>query len=362
MEIGPENQSGSLPLVICGQGLAGTLLAWQLLGLGQKVLVYDPGEAVTSSRVAAGIITPVTGQRLTLTPGLGQFLPEARAGYARIARHLGITHFHACRQIRLWQHDAEPARFASRCQDPEFAAQVHGSGEAAPLVDPALFQGSGQGFVMENSGWLDTAGWLDASAAWFADRGLLRREKLPPEAVRPEAADRVLLPDGQRAAAVIFCEGAAARHNPWFPWLRWKCAKGEILTFSAPALAFTDRILNFGGWLLPGQTAGTFRTGSTYVWDELDQTPTAAARETLEARLRQWVRPAWQVTAHQAAVRPILHQSLARMGRHPVHPALVFFNGLGSKGVLHGPRYARMLAENLVHGTPLPGSLDIAGN
>ncbi len=214
---------------------------------------------------------------------------------------------------------------------------------------------------METGGWLDTKGWLAASAAWFEARGRLQRKKLDPAAVKPDR-DGVILPDGSRAAAVVFCEGAAARTNPWFPWVSWKCAKGEILTISAPELADERRIVSRGGWLLPVDGAGTFRTGSTYVWNRLDETPTPEARAVLEERLRGWLRVPWNVIGHEAAVRPIIHQSLARMGRHPVHPALVFFNGLGSKGVLHGPRYARMLAEHLVEGTPLPASVDVAGN
>jgi glycine/D-amino acid oxidase-like deaminating enzyme len=79
-------------------------------------------------------------------------------------------------------------------------------------------------------------------------------------------------------------------------------------------------------------------------------------------RLSRLLRVPWTVTGHEAAVRPIIHQSLARLGRHPVHRTLAFFNGLGSKGVLHGPRYARLLAEHLVHGQALSVELDVAGN
>ena len=55
------------PIMICGQGLAGTLLAWELVRLGSRVVVVDPGETVTSSKVAAGIVTPITGKRVALS-------------------------------------------------------------------------------------------------------------------------------------------------------------------------------------------------------------------------------------------------------------------------------------------------------
>ncbi len=347
-------------MVIVGQGLAGTLLAWELVRRGQRVLLVDEGAAVSSSKVAAGIVTPITGKRLALGAGVGTFLEEAWASYAAVARELGREHFHHRHQVRLFRHEEESARFAAKCAEAAFAAHVVRGG-AEPLVDPALFRGSGGGFEMATSGWLETRAWLADSAAWFEARGLLRRAKVEAAAMVPEPWG-VRLVTGERAAVVIFCEGAAARSNPWFPWIAWKCAKGEILTLHAPALASEQRIIHAGGWLLPVDGAGTFRTGSTYTWDELDEQPTAEARELLEERLRHLLRVPWQVTSHEAAVRPIIHQSLARMGRHPVYPALAFFNGLGSKGVLHGPRYARQLADHLVEGVPLPPEADVAGN
>ena len=348
------------PIIICGQGLAGTLLAWHLLGLGRRVLLLDPDEAVTSSKIAAGIVTPITGPRVALSPGVGGFLPEALACYAGTARVLGREHFHRCRQVRLWRNEEEPERFAAKRRLPEFAAHLAAE-RPGPLVDPAWFHGSGGGFEMETGGWLETRAWLADSAAWFESCGMRRRMRVEVGAVVPDE-EGVTLPDGLRASVVVFCEGAAARSNPWFPWVAWKCAKGEILTLAAPAMTGERRIVNCGGWLLPVDEAGNFRTGSTYCWDDLTATPTAAARQVLENRLKGLLRVPWEVTGHEAAVRPIIHHSLARLGRHPVHPRLAFFNGLGSKGVLHGPQYARQLAEHLVQGTPLPPEIDVAGN
>lgn len=348
------------PILICGQGLAGTLLAWALVQRGQKVLVVDPAEAVTSSRIAAGIVTPITGKRVALSHEAGLFQAEAAAVYAAVAGELGSVHFHPRTQVRLWRNDEEPQRFAAKRGQADFDAHVAVE-RPGPLVDLTRFRGTGAGFEMPTSGWLETKGWLEASAAWLASRGMLRRGRMDPASLRPSSAG-VTLPDGERFAAVVFCEGAEARSNPWFPWVAWKCAKGEILSLSIPDLAGEDRIINQGGWLLPINGRGSFRTGSTYTWDELDCLPSFPARVELESRLHRLLRVPWTVTGHQAAVRPIIHQSLARLGCHPSYPALAFFNGLGSKGVLHGPRYARLLAEHLLEGAPLPPTLDVAGN
>lgn len=347
------------PILILGQGLAGTLLAWQLHWLGQRVLILDREEADTSSKVAAGIVTPITGKRVALSHEVDAFLPEAAKCYERLVPLLGARHFHPLPQVRLFQNDTERARFAEKRGRPEFARHLT-SPQPSPLAGPDWFHGPLDGFEMRDSGWLDTRAWLSASAAWFAARGEYRRASVRHEDVVLTSSGGMAVA-GIAGSALVFCEGHAGAANPWFSWLKWKSAKGEILSLSIPALAAEKRIINRGGWLLPTGDGG-FRSGATYAWDNLNSEPTEEAGNVLRHRLQNLLRVPWEVTGHQAAVRPILHQSLAKMGRHPSHPALVFFNGLGSKGVLHGPRYARMLAENLVSGEPLPDQLDVAGN
>ncbi|MES2708288.1 MAG: FAD-dependent oxidoreductase [Verrucomicrobiota bacterium] len=357
-----SSSGAAAPILILGQGLAGTLLAWQLHWLGRRVMLLDREDAVTSSRIAAGIVTPITGKRVALSHEVDIFLPEATACYQRAAAALGAAHFHPLPQVRLFQNDTERASFADKRTRPEFVRHLSGP-QPEPLADATLIQGPLDGFEMRDSGWLDTRAWLAASAAFFAARGEYRQASVQPADISLTAGGVSVA--GLHGSALVFCEGHAGAANPWFPWLKWKSAKGEILTLSIPGLRQEHRILNRGGWLLPVDGAaggGTFRSGATYTWDDLSTTPTPEARTVLEQRLQSLLRVPWEVTAHHAAVRPILHQSLAKMGRHPSHPALVFFNGLGSKGVLHGPRYTRLLAENLVHNAPIPSHLDVAGN
>lgn len=350
------------PILIVGQGLAGTLLAWELVRRGRKVLVVDRDEPNTSTKVAAGIVTPISGQRLTLGYGMDRFLPCARTCYSAMESEWGGSYFKATGLVRLWGNAEEETRFKARMTHADFAAHVGtGTTRGGFLIDEACFKDVRGGFEMPGGGWLDTRRWLADAAAWLEGLGMLRRMNLDVASLRPEGG-KVRLPDDSWAEAVVFCEGAVARNNPWFPWLEWKCAKGELLTVSIPELSGEKRIVNRSGWIQPVDGRGTFRAGATYEWGRLDAVPTPEARRVLEGRLEALLRVGWEVTGHEAGVRPIIHQSLARMGRHPVHSGLVFFNGLGSKGVLYGPGYAAMLAEHLVEGKPLPVEVDVARN
>ena len=343
--------------VIVGHGLAGATLAWTLHQRGCRVLVIDRAEAVTASRVAAGIVTPITGQRVALGWRVATFWPEALTFYDRVAAMLGTAHFRQLPHVRFLRTPEEERRWHEKSTDPAFREWL-----ANPEPRPLLPQGvrEGPAFAMR-SGWLDVAGWLDASRAWLRARDSLVVADVADDC-RP-APDHVLLRTTAgdiRAGHVTFCQGHEAARHPLFAWLRWKSAKGEILDLRIPDLA-GDRILNRGGWLLPTGD-GTFRAGSGYEWHDLAPVPTAAGRLAIEQRLTELLAAPWTVTGHAAAVRPIIRESRAVLGTHPVHRRLAFFNGLGSKGVLHAPHAAAALADHLLHGTPIDPEFDLCRN
>ena len=52
--------------LIIGQGIAGTVLAYQLMDSGKKVCIINHQQAFQSSSVAAGMYNPVSGKRMVL--------------------------------------------------------------------------------------------------------------------------------------------------------------------------------------------------------------------------------------------------------------------------------------------------------
>ncbi|MDQ6980689.1 MAG: hypothetical protein Q9M46_04365, partial [Ghiorsea sp.] len=60
-----KNNSEKQSIIIVGGGLAGSLLTWTLMQQGIHIQLYA-GDKTCASRVAAGLINPVTGQRFVL--------------------------------------------------------------------------------------------------------------------------------------------------------------------------------------------------------------------------------------------------------------------------------------------------------
>ncbi len=353
--------------LIVGQGLAGSLLAWELIARGRRVLVVDRDEAVTSSKVAAGIVTPITGKRLAPTWRGEEFWRYATTAYRRIEVQTGQWLFRPVPIARLLATEDEARRWQKRIVEAgaEAGERRLPPGTVPLEIDETLFHNDLGGFQMPGSGWLDVPGFLEATRQHLLER-------LAYAIGRVDADEIAVSRDGVRwknieAARVIFCQGWEGNRNRFFDWVPFRNAKGQILDLECPEAASEERIINRAGWLLP-VGGGRFRGGATYEWDFPDAEATGISdegRSVVEAKLAAMLRVPFTVVGQRAAVRPVIRESRALIGLHPaadLFGRVGFFNGLGSKGVLNGPFFARQLAEHLVNGTPIESEVDLQKN
>ena len=76
--------------LIIGQGISGTFLSYYLQKANRSFLVIDNQESNSASRVAAGIINPVTGRRIVDTWMIGEILPFAWNAYQQLGDDLQL--------------------------------------------------------------------------------------------------------------------------------------------------------------------------------------------------------------------------------------------------------------------------------
>jgi glycine oxidase len=144
--------STAFDVIVIGQGLAGTALAWWLKWSGMRVLVVDREAPITSSRVAAGLITPVTGQRLVPTWRLAELWPAAVAFYRQIETQTGTLCFRETAMVRLLASHTETLSFKQRVASGQFDGLVR---QPEPLVDESWFGDEFGGFEIAHSGQVD---------------------------------------------------------------------------------------------------------------------------------------------------------------------------------------------------------------
>jgi glycine oxidase len=311
---------------IIGMGLAGCSLAWQRHFRGEAFTWEDDDRPGAASKVAAGLINPVTGKNFSPSWRIAEFLPEAEAFYARVGELLGKQLWFP---LPVWRLVAVG----------EWAKVESKLGEAEPWIERIEKEvpGWSRAIVLNGGGRVATREFCESSRHYFAG------------ARRPGNGL------AQDAPATVLCEGAAGLMAGRLG--RHRCAKGEILTLRAPWR--NDRMLiGGGGWLVP--TGGdTFRVGSTYVWDRLDAEPTEEGRAKVKKIARLLGGDDFEVIAHEAGVRPIVRKSQPVIG--PLEDGRVVFNGLGSKGSLYAPGVAARLNAWLEDGTPIDPDLDVEG-
>lgn len=334
-----------LDILIVGQGLAGSLLAWELIQAQYKVVVLDNGQENTS-QVAAGLINPVTGQRLVKNRDIERFLASAMNSYRQLSTHFGKAFFVPLPMLRLFKNSREQAFAERRLSAPEYQAFLQTSdnpitGLEAPFG--LLYQ--------QQTGYLRTCLLLESLRDFFTNQGVYRKTELDYReiALHPELSWRDLKPKH-----IVFCEGHHAVANPWFGQLPFQPAKGQIITCRTTT-NLSPHILNFGHWLIPTETR-QFKVGATFEPEYTDSQPSAQATQTLLQSLRT-VYPALsniELVHQQAGIRPTTLDKQPFIGPHPRHPQLHIFNGFGAKGSLAIPYYAQRFVAALRQQQTLP--------
>lgn len=338
-------------ILIVGAGLAGTTLAWQLHWRGLAFQIVDDGDPVSSSRIAAGLINPITGQRLAISWRYAELLESARSFYQRVQETTAGEFLIHRPIVRLFQNTIEQDRYRRKARD--FGCAVR---DPLPTLDPHAFDPTIGGFETTDSYQLLVAEFLKRSRDYFQNRFATMR--IDPGTIRV-CGDRVYVSEmNQYFRTVIFCQGAAGRDHELLREVPFTLAKGEILTVRIPGLR-ESRIVNRGVWLAP-HGAEQFRVGSTYDRETLDHRPTPTGRKEICEKLKHFVRLPFEVMEHVAAIRPIVDDRKPILGFHPEYGMIGFFNGLGSKGSLQAPFFAGLLADAICGRTRIEAEVDLA--
>ncbi|MDX2186190.1 MAG: FAD-dependent oxidoreductase [Opitutaceae bacterium] len=299
------------PVTILGQGIAGSLLAWELRQRRIPFRILDPGRGDGSSLVGAGIMNPITGQRLVPSWRWSAHLPIALEVYRGLGDAFGE---HFVRPFRIQR------LVASRREERILASRI-ASGELRPHV-AQTFPG---GCWIEGAWQLDSRRLVCRLREMFRSWGVLEETEGSPDL----------------GGTVICCTGAALQAGLG----ALQPVEGAVIEFQTAGLE-PGVILNRGVWVLPLDSSRA-RAGSTY-WKS---TTTAGERAEDIAQLSESVAELVRQPLHE--VTTLTGWRVTTPDKHPVAGWLGspgkfgVINGLGAKGALHAPALARMWADHL---------------
>jgi glycine/D-amino acid oxidase-like deaminating enzyme len=328
--------------LIIGQGISGTWLSYYLQKSGRSFLIIDNNFSNAPSRVAAGIINPVTGRRHAEVWMADEIIPFAWDAYNELGQSLGINaisqrniiDFFPSAQMRLsfQQRVEEDAEYVSISEDENRFRNLFnyelGFGEIKPVYTAHL----------------ETI--LPAWRQLLSEKELLIEEEFDISLLQIKK-DEVQY-GAITASKIIFCDGAFCANNPWFNKLPFAPNKGEALTLRIDDLP-ADHIYKKGFTLAPLAAPGHWWIGSAYEWDFSDVNPTDAFREKAESLLKEWLKLPFEIAGHFASLRPATLERRPFVGLHPLQPALGILNGMGTKGSSLAPFFAKQLVEHLLN-------------
>lgn len=337
--------------LIIGQGISGTWLSYYLQKANRSFLVIDNNEPDSASRIAAGIINPVTGRRIVKTWMIDELVEFLVPAYKELGSELGINaleqkslvDFHPTPQMKL--------AFDERLKE-----------NAA-----FLFQPSGQQLYSDVFNY--DFGFGEVSPCYVVDlkeilskwrKKLLANDQLVKEDFEIDQlhqADPGITYKNIKAGKIIFCDGITSSQNPYFKNLPFALNKGEAILIESREIPSSH--IYKKGMMLTSVEDGIYWIGSNYLWEFTDDNPSEQFRKQTSSLLNNWLKVPFKIVDHKASIRPANIERRPFVGFHPVYKNIGLLNGMGSKGCSLAPFFAKQLVEQITSGKEMLPEADI---
>lgn len=339
--------------IIIGQGICGTVLSWNLLKAGKKVLVIDEPQKFSSTRVASGIINPVTGRRVVTTWMIEELLPFAWNAYSEIGNDIGETIIEqkntiafppSAQMLETYQKRANEANtFIQRFEEDE--EQLH---ECFNFAFPA--------YAINPTYLIYLHPLLNSWRKKLIESNSLLEEKF-------DDAQLIIHNNSVQyknitAEKIIFCNGVNTFQNSYWKNLPYVFNKGQALIADIPNLP-VSYIYKYGAVTFAPWYYNLWWIGSSYENDFETPEPTGIFYKSTVASLKNILKIPFTIKDHLAALRPAVIERRPFVGLHPNHSSIGIFNGMGTKGCSLAPYFAHQLTQYLVNNIFLDPLADV---
>lgn len=362
-------------------------MAWESIRRNRRVAMVDQPTPSTSSRVAAGLITPITGNRLASSWDFQSFFSSANLFYPYAQSNSHTTFWSPKPALRIFITQEESELFERKWEyiDESSLSEIQQCGITAKRLPPSYFNPINApfgGFSMEPAARLDTDAFLNATHSYLHQRQSFFNAHINLHSDVIATQDGFEFPSLKiQSQYLCLALGAAPCPTNLFPSIPLHPARGDILEILLPTPLNSlaqysptpplDSVIHRDAWLVP-LANNSFLLGATYDRHSLDPTTDSTAgllaRRELLNRINRWFTTPCSspsnhmidessIQYHRAAVRPASYDRHPLIGPHPNNTNLLCFNGLGSKGSLMAPKLASILWDSILNRTPIPKNL-----
>ncbi|MCF8463957.1 MAG: FAD-binding oxidoreductase [Flavobacteriales bacterium] len=341
--------------LIVGLGIAGINLCHQLEKTGKSFLVVDNCPTNSASLIAGGIYNPVVFKRKLKSWKADELVPSLVESYTELDERLGINSllhpFPILKPISSKDEVHEWHQVIAEGRLSPFVESIEERKPTGPFTDEVIAS-----VTIKSAGFVRIENLLLAYRKYLKQKGFLIKKALDYSKLKLKESE--IEYEDVKAERIIFSEGRYISENPFFNWVPFKPTKGQILTVKAHDSLSADRIYNQQFLLFPTEEKNIFKLGATYEWNVLDEVPTKEATEELLSKAKKTLNVSFEVVEEKAAIRPTVVDRRPVIGVHPEHKYLFLFNGMGTKGVMIAPYFAKQLVDFIYN----DGELDAEAN
>lgn len=310
----------NIPVLIVGQGIAGSVLALSLQDLSIPFEIIN-NESFLSASLTSGA-----------TLNFFNFRKETISEYKKEEWENAIRYYQGL-ELQWKTSFLSPKPIVELVEDSQYPAVPSWQLFEKRIIDATYF--------------LDARKMILSVRKMWQEKKLYRSGKINYDELKIE--EQCISWRDKQYAAVIFCEGAQARNNPFTASFSWTKNKGDVLLLSIPDLDESKiyqtplhRLLPLGNQV--------FWLGSQHIWQFEEAIPDLDWAQKQLEYLQENLKLPFTLLEHKVAERPttagqkMIIQFLENQRR------IGIINGLGSKGWIRAanliPQFAKVIAQH----------------
>ena len=328
--------------LLIGQGISGTWLSYFLEKHGLEHLVIDDGYPGSSSRLAGGLINPVTGRNKVKTWLADHLLPFCHEQYQAMGSLLHEIVIEEKKIVECFTNEEAIRLFSRRVhENPTYLhlesfdtsyeslfKNIIGYGLIHPayLVRMEILLASWRKRLKKQNQLIET--FFDASKLIKHDSGFSY--------------------ENINCKRIIYCDGIGLQKHKLISKIPLAPTKGEALIVKIPGLP-QQTIFKNKLTLLPLTQKDLWWVGSSVEWEFETEKPTLSYMEQTMEALHNWLQLPVELIEQRAAIRLGTMERRPLVGMDPTEKGVGYFNGMGTKGCSLAPYFANQLVQNILH-------------
>jgi len=335
--------------IVVGLGIAGLAICEQFEKNGCSYLVFDGGTK-GSTMVSGGLVNPVVLKRFTAVWSVDLFLKKAIEFYNELSEKLDFQVWNPKNVYRIFNNIEEQNDWMVASDKMELSPYL--SSEVVKNQNPNIVAPFGFGKVF-GSGTIDPVSLFRNYREFLGSK--IISEKF--EYYKLSEKENSIFYKNYSAKRIIFTEGAAVLKNPYFKNEYIVPNKGEYIIIKSPKLQI-DKILKGPMFVIPLGN-DHYKVGATYNRQADDNSATEMAKDEIISKLKKMITCDFEVVDQPTGIRPTTKDRKPLLGSLPESKRKVFFNGLGTRGILMAPYLSEILFDYIENRIEIPKEIDI---